>query len=30
MDDVAALLPELRRQPHPLNRSEAVATAFHH
>ncbi|BBA98039.1 putative glutamate decarboxylase [Actinacidiphila reveromycinica] len=30
MDDVAALLPELRRQQHPLNRPESVATAFHH
>jgi glutamate decarboxylase len=30
MDDVAALLPELRRQAHPLNRPESVATAFHH
>jgi glutamate decarboxylase len=28
--DVTALLPELRHQPHPLNRTEAVATAFHH
>jgi len=30
MDDLTRLLPELRRQPHPLNRPEAVATAFHH
>lgn len=30
MGDLATLLPELRRQPHPLNRPESVATAFHH
>jgi len=30
MDDLTRLLPELRRQPHPLNRPESVATAFHH
>jgi glutamate decarboxylase len=29
-DDLSRLLPELRRQPHPLNRPESVATAFHH
>jgi glutamate decarboxylase len=28
--DLTRLLPELRRQPHPLNRPESVATAFHH
>ena len=30
MDDLDRLLPELRRQPGPLNRPESVATAFHH
>jgi glutamate decarboxylase len=30
MDDLDRLLPELRRQPHPLNRPESVKTAFHH
>jgi glutamate decarboxylase len=30
IDDLTRLLPELRRQPHPLNRSQNVATAFHH
>ena len=30
MGDIKSLLPELRRQPHPLNRPEDVATAFHH
>jgi glutamate decarboxylase len=30
IDDLTRLLPELRRQPHPLNRPESVATAFHH
>ncbi|GAA0385460.1 glutamate decarboxylase [Streptomyces luteireticuli] len=30
LDDLRALLPELRRQPGPLGRPEAVATAFHH
>ncbi|MFF7726500.1 glutamate decarboxylase [Streptomyces sp. NPDC008001] len=30
MDDLHALLPELRRQPRPLGRPETVATAFHH
>ncbi|WP_329133111.1 glutamate decarboxylase [Streptomyces sp. NBC_01476] len=30
MDDLGRLLPELRRQTHPLNRPENVATAFHH
>lgn len=30
MDDITRLLPELRRQAHPLNRPESVATAFHH
>ncbi|WP_043265473.1 glutamate decarboxylase [Streptomyces sp. CT34] len=28
--DLESLLPELRRQPGPLNRPENVATAFHH
>jgi glutamate decarboxylase len=28
--DITRLLPELHRQPHPLNRPENVATAFHH
>jgi glutamate decarboxylase len=30
VDDLTRLLPELRRQPHPLNRPESKATAFHH
>ncbi|MGW2367617.1 glutamate decarboxylase [Streptomyces sp. NPDC001667] len=30
LDDLCSLLPELRRQPGPLDRPEAVATAFHH
>ncbi|MER7791700.1 glutamate decarboxylase [Streptomyces sp. NPDC097640] len=30
LDDLRTLLPELRRQPRPLGRPEAVATAFHH
>jgi glutamate decarboxylase len=30
MEDLGRLLPELRRQAHPLNRPENVATAFHH
>ncbi|WP_066946585.1 glutamate decarboxylase [Streptomyces lushanensis] len=30
MADLEALLPELRRQPHPLERDKAAATAFHH
>jgi glutamate decarboxylase len=30
IDDLTRLLPELRRQPHPLNRPESLATAFHH
>jgi glutamate decarboxylase len=30
MGDLDSLLPELRGQPHPLNRPENVATAFHH
>ncbi|MDX3850933.1 glutamate decarboxylase [Streptomyces sp. AK02-01A] len=28
--DLSRLLPELRRQPRPLNRDKSVATAFHH
>ncbi len=30
MDDLQRLLPELRRQPHPLGREAGRATAFHH
>lgn len=30
MEDLQALLPELRRQPHPLSKDAATATAFHH
>ncbi|MEU9669054.1 glutamate decarboxylase [Streptomyces bobili] len=30
MDDLTRLLPELRRQPHPLTRDKAAATGFHH
>ncbi|MBT2387403.1 hypothetical protein J7E86_28295 [Streptomyces sp. ISL-11] len=30
LDDLGTLLPELRRQPGPLDRPQAVATAFHH
>lgn len=30
LDDLGALLPELRRQDAPLDRPERVATAFHH
>ena len=30
IDDLTRLLPELRRQSHPSNRPESVATAFHH
>ncbi|MEV7680498.1 glutamate decarboxylase [Streptomyces sp. NPDC088341] len=30
MADLEAVLPELRRQPHPLERDKAAATAFHH
>ena len=30
LDDLTRLLPELRRQPHPLNRDKAAATSFHH
>lgn len=30
MDDMESLLPELRRQSGPLERSKAQATAFHH
>ncbi|WP_329471773.1 glutamate decarboxylase [Streptomyces sp. NBC_01723] len=28
--DLERLLPELRRQPHPLNRDKGAATGFHH
>ncbi|RZU21549.1 glutamate decarboxylase [Streptomyces sp. BK239] len=30
VDDLSRLLPELRRQPHPLTRDKAAATGFHH
>jgi glutamate decarboxylase len=30
MDDLARLLPELRRQPHPLTHDKSAATGFHH
>ena len=30
LDDLRTLLPELREQPAPMERPEAVATAFHH
>ncbi|MDQ0941677.1 glutamate decarboxylase [Streptomyces sp. V1I1] len=30
MDDLNRLLPELRRQPYPLSKDTAAATAFHH
>ncbi|MFF8191927.1 glutamate decarboxylase [Streptomyces bobili] len=30
MDDLTRLLPELRRQPHPLTRDKETATGFHH
>ncbi|MCX5525662.1 glutamate decarboxylase [Streptomyces bobili] len=30
MDDLTRLLPELRRQPHPLTRDKEAATGFHH
>ncbi len=30
LDDLRTLLPELREQPGPMGRPEAVATAFHH
>ncbi|WP_326651652.1 MULTISPECIES: glutamate decarboxylase [unclassified Streptomyces] len=30
LEDLRALLPELRRQPHPLSKDTAAATAFHH
>ncbi|MEV0172601.1 glutamate decarboxylase [Streptomyces sp. NPDC050803] len=30
VEDLGRLLPELRRQPHPLGRDSAQATAFHH
>ncbi|MFE9677319.1 glutamate decarboxylase [Streptomyces sp. NPDC006259] len=29
-DDLTRLLPELRRQPHPLTRDKGAATGFHH
>ncbi|PWI17151.1 glutamate decarboxylase [Streptomyces sp. Act143] len=30
VDDLRRLLPELRRQPHPLTRDKGAATGFHH
>ncbi|NUS85198.1 MAG: glutamate decarboxylase [Streptomyces sp.] len=30
LEDLETLLPELRSQPHPLDRPENLATAFHH
>ncbi|MGV9553573.1 glutamate decarboxylase, partial [Streptomyces ardesiacus] len=30
LDDLERLLPELRRQPHPLTRDKGAATGFHH
>ncbi|MFD9879908.1 glutamate decarboxylase [Streptomyces alboflavus] len=30
VEDLGRLLPELRRQPHPLTRDRGVATGFHH
>ncbi|MGI5402012.1 glutamate decarboxylase [Streptomyces sp. CA-135486] len=30
MEDLQGLLPELRRQPHPMSKDAAAATAFHH
>ncbi|MGW1025134.1 glutamate decarboxylase [Streptomyces sp. NPDC002577] len=30
LEDLERLLPELRRQPHPLTRDREAATAFHH
>ncbi|MFB7507095.1 glutamate decarboxylase [Streptomyces broussonetiae] len=30
LDDLTRLLPQLRRQPHPLTRDKAAATGFHH
>ncbi|TQK52753.1 glutamate decarboxylase [Streptomyces sp. SLBN-118] len=30
LDDLNQLLPELRRQPHPLTKDTAAASAFHH
>ncbi|MFG2883776.1 glutamate decarboxylase [Streptomyces sp. NPDC048297] len=30
VEDLARLLPELRRQPHPLTRDKEAATGFHH
>ncbi|HEY8984399.1 MAG TPA: glutamate decarboxylase, partial [Streptomyces sp.] len=29
-EDLSRLLPELRRQPHPLTRDKEAATGFHH
>ncbi|MFG3025161.1 glutamate decarboxylase [Streptomyces sp. NPDC048254] len=30
LEDLTRLLPELRRQPHPLTRDKGAATSFHH
>jgi glutamate decarboxylase len=30
VEDLRRLLPELRRQPHPLTRDKEAATGFHH
>ncbi|MFF4902409.1 glutamate decarboxylase [Streptomyces sp. NPDC001068] len=30
LEDLARLLPELRRQPHPLTHDKSAATSFHH
>ncbi|MEU6071146.1 glutamate decarboxylase [Streptomyces sp. NPDC047082] len=30
LDDLGRLLPELRRQPHPMTRDKTAATGFHH
>ncbi|MFI9630018.1 glutamate decarboxylase [Streptomyces sp. NPDC052042] len=30
MEDLRLILPDLRRQPHPLNKDKRVATSFHH
>lgn len=30
LEDLRALLPELRSQPHPLSRDKGAATSFHH
>ena len=30
VEDLGRLLPELRKQPHPITRDKAAATGFHH